>query len=265
MFLIGKLLTIALMPTAFLVWTLIAGLLLRRFRAGRIVAGLAAWGLGICLVFPVDQWAIRPLDDRFPQIRTPPAHVDGIIVLGGSIDDLTSEDRQVPVTGAAGDRLTTFVTLARRYPEAKLVFTGGSGDIRQGVTDEARWVRILLDGLGLPPERVIYENRSRTTRENATDSFELVHPKPEETWILVTSASHMPRSVGVFRQAGWHVLPWPVGYLSRDHLHGVSLSLGAKMNVLDWAAHEWTGMVAYRLRGWTDALFPGPVPPARGA
>ncbi|NHO33574.1 YdcF family protein [Acetobacter fallax] len=260
MFLIGKMLTMAMLPTAFLVEAILIGLIFHRRRSGRFLTGAAALGLAICLVFPVDQWAVRPLDDRFPQVKTFPDHVDGIIVLGGSIDDVTSEDRQTPVTGAAGDRLTAFATLARHYPDAKLVFTGGSGDIVQGVTNEAKWVRVLFDGLGLPPDRVIYESRSRTTRENATDSFDLVHPGPDETWILVTSASHMPRSVGVFRRAGWNVLPWPVGYLSRDRLSGYSLSLGARMAVLDWAAHEWIGMAAYRARGWTDTLFPGPMP-----
>jgi uncharacterized SAM-binding protein YcdF (DUF218 family) len=215
-------------------------------------------GLAFSLFFPVDQWLVRPLDDRFPPVTAPPAHVDGIIVLGGSIDDLTSEDRGVPVIGAAGDRITAFVALARRYPEAKLVFTGGSGNIVQGMTNEAKWARILFASLGLPADRVIYENRSRTTRENATDSFALVRPRAGETWILVTSASHMPRAVGVFRHVGWPVLPWPVGYLSRDRLPGYSLSLGARFAIIDWAAHEWIGLAAYRARGWTDALFPGP-------
>ncbi|WP_291362905.1 YdcF family protein [Acetobacter sp. UBA5411] len=258
MFIIGKILTMIMMPTALLVEILLIGLLLRRFLFGRALVTFAAAAFAICLFFPVDQWAIRPIEDRFPQVRTPPEHVDGIIVLGGSIDCLTSQDRQTPVTGAAGDRLTTFVALARRYPDAKLVFTGGSGDIEQGITNEAKWVRLIFESLGLSDDRVIYENRSRTTRENATDSFALVHPKPDETWILVTSASHMPRSVGVFRKAGWRVLPWPVGYVSRDHIHNYSLSLGNRFAILDWAAHEWIGMAAYRLRGWTDTFFPKP-------
>lgn len=257
MFITGKILGIAMLPTAFLVETLLLGLLLRNFRPGRRLVACAATGLAICLFLPVDQWALRPLEDRFPQPSLP-AHVDGIIVLGGSIDDLTSEDRQTPVTGTAGDRLTTFVALARHYPEARLVFTGGSGDVVQGVTDEARWVRILFERLGLPDSRVLYENRSRNTRENATLSFDLVHPRADETWLLVTSASHMPRSVGVFRKAGWHILPYPVGYMSRDRLHGYSLSLGSRMAILDWAAHEWIGLAAYRLRGWTGAFFPAP-------
>lgn len=259
MFLIGKLLTMMMMPTALLVELLLLGLLFRRHRTGRMLVGGVAVLLALCLVCPVDQWAIRPLEDRFPQVRTLPPHVDGIIVLGGSIDDLLSEDRQTPVTGQAGDRLTAFGTLARHYPDAKLVFTGGSGDVTQGVTNEAKWAKILLAGIGLPPERVVWENRSRTTRENATDSFTLVHPKPDETWLLVTSASHMPRSMGVFRRIGWNVTPYPVGYLSREHLRAYSLSLGSRMAVLDWAAHEWIGLAAYRMRGWTDTFFPAPL------
>lgn len=258
MFTIGKILTIALSPTALLVEALLVGLLFRATRAGRALVWAAAIGFGACLVFPVEQWAVRPLDDRFPQIVDPPAHVDGVIVLGGSIDDVLSQDRGTPIIANAANRLTAFVALSRRYPDAKLVFTGGSGDIKQGVSNEAKWARMALNELGLPPDRVIYEDRSRTTRENATDSYALVHPKPDEVWVLITSASHMPRSVGVFRKIGWNVLPFPVGYVSRERLSAWPLSLGGRLATLDWAAHEWIGLTAYRLRGWTDAWFPGP-------
>ena len=148
---------------------------------------------------------------------------------------------------------------ARRYPRAKLVFTGGSGDIEQGVSNEAGYARILLEQLGLPPERVVFENMSRTTWENAVNASALVKPRPGERWVLLTSASHMPRAVGVFRKAGWSVLPWPVGYQSRDHITAYAPSLGQKLAVLDWAVHEWIGLVVYYLHGWTSALFPAPA------
>ena len=98
--------------------------------------------------------------------------------------------------------MTTFVILAKRYPGAKLVFTGGSGAIEQGVSNEAEYARILLEQLGLPPDRVVFETTSRTTWENAVNTYALVKPQPSESWILLTSASHMPRAVGVFRKLG---------------------------------------------------------------
>jgi uncharacterized SAM-binding protein YcdF (DUF218 family) len=150
------------------------------------------------------------------------------------------------------------VILAHRYPQAKLVFTGGSGAIEQGVSNEAEFARILLEQLGVPPDRVIFENTSRTTWENAVNSYALVKPRQDEHWILVTSASHMPRAVGVFRKIGWPVLPWPVGYQSRDRLTDHPQSMGRKLEVLDWAVHEWIGLAAYYLQGKTSALFPSP-------
>ncbi len=237
---------------------LLGGLLLSHRPLGRVLLRLGAALLAACLLLPLDAWAIRPLEDRFAAVTTMPDRVDGIIVLGGAIDDVTSRDRGTPILTSGANRLTTFVILARRYPNAKLVFTGGSGAIRQGVANEAEYTRILLDQLGLPASRVVFESASRTTLENALNTSALVHPQPGERWVLLTSASHMPRAVGVFRHAGWTVLPWPVGYQSRDRLSVVPQSLGARLAVLDWAVHEWIGLVAYRLRGATDALFPAP-------
>ncbi len=253
-----KLLSMVLLPTALLVELTAVGLLLGRRSAGRLLLWTGLGGLLACLVLPVDRWAIRPLEDAFPQVAIDPPHLDGIIVLGGSIDDLTSLDRGTPVLNGAANRLTTFVTLSRRYPDARLVFTGGSGRVEQGVANEAHFARILLAGLGLPPDRVVFEDESRTTAENASLSRALVKPAPGETWALVTSASHMPRSVGVFRKAGWPVLPWPVGYLSRDSHPALAPSLGGKLATLDLAAHEWEGLVAYWLAGKTSSLLPSP-------
>ena len=70
--------------------------------------------------------------------------------------------------------------------------------------------RQLWTGMGVPPERMLFETAARNTHENAVLAHALAKPRPGETWLLVTSASHMPRSVGVFRRAGWDVVPWPV-------------------------------------------------------
>ncbi|MGH6996479.1 MAG: YdcF family protein, partial [Stellaceae bacterium] len=74
-------------------------------------------------------------------------------------------------------------------------------------------------------------------------------------WILVTSADHMPRAVGCFRHIGWPVVADPVDFAAVRRLH---ISLAHGLDSIDLAEHEWLGLVAYRLAGWTDALFPGP-------
>jgi uncharacterized SAM-binding protein YcdF (DUF218 family) len=160
MFVVDKILTMLILPTALMTECALLGLLLSRWPIGRILLFVAVGAMTACLVLPVDTWTVRPLEDRFPAITTPPVKVDGIVVLGGAIEDLTSRDRGTPTLNSAANRMTTFVGLARRYPHAKLVFTGGSGDLEQGVSNEAEYAKILLEQLGLPPDRVVFENTS---------------------------------------------------------------------------------------------------------
>ena len=210
------------------------------------------------MVLPVQQWALVPLEDRFPR-PLPPAHVDAIIVLGGALETFISEERGLPSLNAAAERMTEFVALARRYPEARLVFSGGSGAVLPGAESESEIARDLFDQLGISPNRIVFEGRSRNTHENVVFSQELARPKPGEVWLLVTSAIQMPRAVGVFRQVGWPVIPWPVGYKSvHSVLVSVSAPLGERLSVLDDALHEWVGLATYRAAGWSAELFPGP-------
>jgi uncharacterized SAM-binding protein YcdF (DUF218 family) len=184
----------------------------------------------------------------------------GIIVLGGSTDELIEDARgQVTLTDA-GERLTTGAALARRFSQARLVFTGGSAPLVGGNLTEANSARRFWTELGVPQEQAIYEGRSRNTYENATFTRDLVQPKAGETWLLVTSAMHMPRSIGVFRKAGFTLAAYPTDYRTLGGAHDFMPSLEASrsMRNLDIAAHEWVGLVGYWLTGKTDALFPAP-------
>ena len=156
--------------------------------------------------------------------------------------------------------MTTALALAERHPEARLVLTGGDAAIlpRPG-EQEAELMRVLLVELGVAPERLLVEDRSRNTYENALFSHALVKPKPGETWLLVTSAAHMPRAVGCFRHVGWEVLPYPVDFRTEDSPRPEFL-LSRHLGLLDFAAKEWVGLAAYRLLGHTDTLFPAPQP-----
>ena len=172
--------------------------------------------------------------------------------------DMTA-DRGIPALNDLAERMTTAVALARRYPTARLVFTGGNGSLIHGAMMEGEVARDLFLSLGVPAEQLTIERNSRNTYENATMSKALVHPQSGQTWILITSAWHMPRSVGIFRALGWNVLPWPVGYKSAHSLvMWLPTSLGDHLLGLDTAVHEWVGLVSYWLLGRTDALFPGP-------
>jgi len=207
-------------------------------------------------IFPVGAWMLAPLENRFPS--RVPDHVDGIIILGGDEQPRISEARGQPVFLDSGRRYLTFAALARQYPQAKLVYTGGTALITpDSVTRQTAVARQALAGIGVPVERMVFEDVSRNTRENAVMSFTILQPKPTEVWLLVTSAYHMPRSMAVFRKAGWNVVPAAAGYMT-DGTYAARLdfNLGQHLLEMGWAAHEYYGLLAYRLMGYTDALWP---------
>jgi uncharacterized SAM-binding protein YcdF (DUF218 family) len=259
-FVASKLLWGVLRPNtlALLLAVLGALLLWRGRRVGRWPALLGLGWFVAVFALPVAALLTLPLEERFPR-PAPPAQVTGIIVLGGAVEQQLTEAHGIPALNGAAERMTEAVALARRHPEARLVFTGGSSAVIAGGPSEADTARILFADLGLPPERLTFESESRNTWENATLTHRLVQPKPGETWLLVTSASHMPRAMGCFRAAGWSVTPWPVNYTTgRDPALWWNWPFPTRLNQAEWAMREWVGLVAYRLMGRTDALFPAP-------
>lgn len=233
---------------------LVAG---RRWARWPLLAGLA-WFLAIAAT-PLAARLTLPLEDRFARPAEPPPHVDGVVVLGGAVDQLLTEARGIPALNGAAERMTEAVALARRYPGAQVVFTGGSGRLDPAGMTEAEVAAQVFASLGLEAPRVRFEGRSRNTWENAVESRALASPAPGEVWLLVTSASHMPRSVGCFRRAGFAVTPWPVNYSTAPGARGwLDVPFAARLGQAEWAVREYVGLVAYRLLGRTDALFPAP-------
>lgn len=233
------------------------GLVFRRWsKTAFVFVLIGLGGLTLCAVLPVGIWAMRPLEGRFPSVTDLPAHVDGIILLGGFLELKDSFDLGQPVLNEAAGRVHPFVALAQHYPQATLVFSGGDPEVFGRSTTEAAVTRQLFKQLGLASERILYEDHSRNTHENAVYSRALVKPALGQHWLLVTSAVDMPRAVGCFRAVGWSVIPYPADY----HATRAALFPGLRNGfmTLDWAMHEWIGLVYYRLRGWIPSLFPGP-------
>lgn len=251
---------ILLHPSILLFLLCMVGLLcclVRKSRGlGRAMLLLAAASV-VIIALPPGNWPLEILEDRFPEPIALPSHVDGIIVLGGAINLGVSAEHGVPSLKAGSDRMTTFLALARHFPEAKLVFTGGVA-AAPGAVRESDVARDLFAGLGLDSDRVTFERHSQTTWENALLSKRLVQPEAGEIWLLVTSAVDIPRAVGCFRHVGWSVMPWPAGYQVARNRYQFIPSLSGNLANLDWATHEWIGLIYYKLRGWTDTWFPGP-------
>lgn len=249
-------------PSAVLLLLAVVGLLLvARRRDSRIGIGLLAIlaaGLLVCSWPPTAIWLMRPLENRFPAMVHAPAHVDGIILLGGALHLDLSIDRNMPALNMGAGRITAFVALAHQYPRARLVFTGGNAGVFVRHGTEADIMRQMLGGMGIPLSRIVFESASRNTHENALYTMKLVRPGRSQRWLLVTSAADMPRAIGCFRAVGWPVIAVPVDYHTPKDAWAWVPNLAEGLAAIDWASHEWVGLVYYRLRGWTPELFPGP-------
>jgi len=231
----------------------------RRDKLGRRLLALVAVVSFILAVVPIGRNLLIVLENRFPVVQTLPDKVDGIIVLGGVVNEVISRARGQLSIGGSVERLTEFAALSKKFPYAKLLFTSGSGKLLTQNIKEADVVGPLLASLGVDMSRVQFENQSRNTYENAVMSKQLINPSPDETWVLITSAFHMPRAVGIFRKLGWQVLPYPVDFNYKgETLYAPTFDFLGGVGYLSSAIHEWLGLVFYWLTDKTESLFPGP-------
>ncbi|MEQ1755964.1 MAG: YdcF family protein [Micropepsaceae bacterium] len=260
---VSKIVWFFLTPSNLLLTFVISGLVLARFRrerTGRILAGAGAAGLLIAGLSPLGNALILPLEQRFPTFTDTGQNITGIIVLGGTFDSEVTNARGQMALNESGERLLALAALAHRYPQARLIYSGGGSEFTPDTTPEATLVERSISTLDVAPARIAYERRSLNTFENAVLSRRVAKPKPDETWLLVTSAFHMPRSVGVFRKAGFEVVPYPVDFRTagpQSMLRPFGF-VGEGLRRMDIATKEWIGLAAYRLAGKTDPLFPAP-------
>ncbi len=262
MFIVGKLVWAILQPGNLLLLCLCGGVLLglaSRGRRGRILVALATFGLLVLAVAPVGPALLLPLEQRFSRPATLPAKIDGILILGGAVVPRLSLAYGETVFNSAVTRVLTGTALARRHPEARVALLSGEGELLPVGYSEARATLGFVLDQGIARDRVILEERSRSTHENAVFAKALIRPEPGQVWVLVTSAYHMPRAVASFRAVGWPSIPYPVDFRVDPHTWlrpGFSLLDGLDMATL--AGKEWVGLAAYRMFGWTRELFPAP-------
>ncbi len=248
-------------PSNLIVYSILAGAwALRRNnrRSGYALVGFGSTLLAAIVFLPVSGWLMHPLEERF-SVPALPSHIDGIIVLGGAVNPLITSSRGQPTLTDGAERMTETLALAIRYPRAQILFTGGPWNSNP-VHNESWVARQFFKQQGLDPARVTYEDKARTTRENATNTFAVLKPSADQTWVIVTSAYHMPRAIGAFRKVGWStMLPYPVDY--RTHgAEGATLrpNVGRNLHEVDFAAKAWASLIGYYLMGYSDDLFPGP-------
>lgn len=253
MFAFSKLVGFFLAPGNVLVVLLAAGVAMRRTqwaRLGSRFTTITAALFLFLLVFPVGQWIVRPLEDRFARPAWP-RHVDGILVLGGGLDPVIFDTRHSLSEDAQEGRLVAAAELARRYPHARIVFSGGSGALFGDSTPEANAAKLAFAQLGIDNARLMFEDRSRNTWENILFTQYLVRPQAKSCWILATSASQMPRAMEIAARLHWNLLPWPTDYATSAGSFRLfsDFDLADNLRTLDIGLHEWFGIAAYRVMG----------------
>jgi uncharacterized SAM-binding protein YcdF (DUF218 family) len=262
-FLLSKILGFVSLPSNAIALICAAGVVLLWTGWHRVGRRALVAGVVLLLIFgfsPIGNVLLLSLSERFPRWQPEGRDPDGIIVLGGAIDSEISAARGALEVDASAERIIAMLELARRFPNAKIVFSGGSGNLIRDSVPEAPIAGELLTRFGIAPGRVVLESRSRTTDENADFTRGLIAPKPGERWLLVTSAFHMPRSVGVFRKAGFDVEAYPVDWRTGGWEDAAMPFNKASAGLArsDVAIHEWTGLITYWLLGRSNQLFPSP-------
>ncbi|MGB0694071.1 MAG: YdcF family protein [Rhodospirillaceae bacterium] len=226
-FLLSKTLGLVIMPSVlFSLSTVIA--LLCLFIGWRKLAKLSGAGalilLGLAAYSPVPQHAMAWLEGHFPpgQLESveKPA---GLLVLGGAVLPALSADIGQPSLNGSAERIIETGRLAARFPDIPVYFSGGSGSLFQKEHREADQAMVLFEALGIDRSRVQLDSEARNTRENLL-RFKahlmeqgLGDPETDQpaVWLMITSASHMPRAIGLARGVGLGpdiVQPYPVDY-----------------------------------------------------
>jgi uncharacterized SAM-binding protein YcdF (DUF218 family) len=232
-FILSKLIGLALQIETWLAFGMVLTLVAGRFARPR----LARWSGGMTLValllvglFPIGDILLRPLETEFPP-RSAPEQIDGIVVLGGVEDQRATAAWGEPQLNEAAERLTAAAALAIAHPEARLVFSGGSGHLRNTVLGQPDIPSVAVDffvSLGIDPARNTWEDQSRNTAENAQFSYEVAAPAFGESWVLVTRAFHMGRALTSFEAAGWSgIVPTPLTIARAISVKGLAGTLMA--------------------------------------
>ncbi|OJW47550.1 MAG: hypothetical protein BGO67_04175 [Alphaproteobacteria bacterium 41-28] len=210
---------------------------------------ISCFGFVFFGIVPIGLWTFEQLENHFPKVDQVPLDVKGMILLGGSFDKMTTLARGETAYNLNAGNFFQFIQLAKKYPHLKLVYTGTPFEVETAKKE--------FEALRLNPNTVIYEGNSKDTKDNAAKTAELIKPSSDEKWLLITSAYHMPRSVALFRKAGFKVIPFPLDYHSPGK-YEPWFFIGLALNLKAWHAssREWLGMVANYLMGRSDEVFP---------
>ena len=208
----------------------------------------------------LSSWALWPLEGRFDQYRNDLSQgpYAGIIVLGGSERLSISTSSGQATLNHGSERLITAAQLAKMFPSLPIIHSGGTKPAKD-ILSENDVAELFFTGADIDIMRIRFDDKSYNTHTNALESKVLIKPGEKEKWLLVTSAYHMPRSVGAFKKADINFQPYPVDYKSTLKYQGFfQAEFSKNLSRFDLAIHEYIGLVSYYLTNRSIALFPSP-------
>ncbi|NBB48110.1 YdcF family protein [Rhizobium sp. CRIBSB] len=263
MFVVSKLFWILIQPLSMVFVLGAAAFILvwaRWLRSGMAVLSLSLLILFVTLYTTLGSLLLQTLEVRFQRPLVEPADIACMIVLGGAFETEVTTARGGLDMNQAADRFVEALRLALRHPQARILVSGGDGSLSGAYEGDAAASLRYFEAFGIARDRLITESSSRNTDENAQNSREVLAANRLHRCLLVTSAFHMPRSVGLFRKAGIDVTPWPTDYRTTGKVgFGLDVTqptLNAQQTAT--AVREWLGLFAYRALGRIDHLFPAP-------
>ncbi len=252
MFYISKIVWAFLQPSSILVILFTLGIILACAGRKRWALRVILAGSTLYLIFgfsPFANWLLVPLElHARGGDESSLKGAEAIIVLGGAITDGSPIGNGTPGLNENAGRMFEAVRLASRYPALPIVFTGGKGELIEDekVKPEAELAEQFFATFNITPPRLRLEDKSRNTFENAVLTAKLLQPKPDQKWILVTSAYHMQRAKALFEAQGFRILPAPGDFRTNgiSDIWSPFLQASEGLGRTDLAAKEWMGLLA---------------------
>ncbi len=205
---------------------------------------LSRWFLSLYLgaTLAVATVGLSPISNILARGLSTPADIvpsDCIIVLGGGV---MPEGELSPVSL---ERTVSGAILYKKGLAPEIILSTGVSQKRPPYFSEAKVMKKTLLDLGVPEEAIILEEKSSRTAENAHETAQMMRKLGYQNALLVTSTTHMRRSLLSFKKQGTRIHPAPVPFaLENDH------SFTGRIRLFQAVCHEYVGILYYRLRGW---------------
>ena len=181
------------------------------------------------------------------------------MILGAGINESYTYQHKQIILNDQIERITISIDLMKKFPNAKIIFSGGNGTLSNLPVKGSVIAKKFYDLMGVDVNRIKFEDKSRNTYENFLFSKKFFDKKNNNNWLLITSAYHMKRSMSVAEKLDLNFIPYPVDFRTgknfswRFWYHRTNFL--QNMNDFQLAAHEYIGLVAYYLTKKSSKIF----------